>query len=634
MWLLSIAQMLTVVAAGTQSGLAAGHESVSPPEPISTRQTYFAIPFEIEQVDHPSLGAAEIQLWVSRDRGGTWQHETSVAPTTKHFLFRAPSDGEYWFAVRTRDHAGNFRPQVINNSGLRVVVDTQAPSLSIDAQRGSAGQIVAKWKIDEARIKPDTFKLLYRAGGSQQWETVAVDPASFKTDGTTSSGEAIWWAPAGQGRVEIRVEVADAAGNPNVSHAQVTTVASAAPPSDMTAQVRPTNPPLQTSQQDWQASPGQNPWGNQNQNSYSPGLPSQSGPSSYDTQNQGYGGGSMSMAGDSGASMNYPSGTNSDYSGSSQSYGNQSPSNHSSWASDHSAYGGGDDRPSIGSVAAQPSPPYHSQYQPGMGTSLANNSQAPDAQGQSNAYGQSNTQGSMAYNSANQSTANPTVSRTVNSNLFDIEYSNPAQYMAVGKVELWGSRDGGATWKSFGYDSDSRSPMLARVPGEGTYGFKVVFHPSHGAPAQPPRRGQSPDMVIRVDMTRPETRLLGVSRSPNGSNEFVIRWQAADLQLADAPISLYFSDVSTNQWRAIATGLPNSGEYRWNPTAGLPPQVQIRIEAQDRAGNIASVETSNPIQLARNSQPQSQQPSYDVEIQNVRPVGQSQQTPPRRYYIR
>lgn len=627
MWLLSIAQMLTVVAAGTQPGFTAGHESVSPPEPISTRQTYFAIPFEIEQVDHPSLGAAEIQLWVSRDRGATWQHETSVAPTTKQFLFRAPSDGEYWFAVRTRDHAGNFRPQVINNSGLRVIVDTQAPSLTIDAQRGSAGQIVAKWKIDEARIKPDTFKLLYRTGGSQQWETVAVDPANFKTDGTTSSGEAIWWAPAGQGRVEIRVEVADAAGNPNVSHAQVTTVASPVPPSDMTAQVRPNNPPLQTSQQDWQASPAQNPWGKQNQNGYSPGQPSPSGPSSHDTQNQGYGGGPMSMAGDSVANRNDSSGTSSDYSGGSQSYGNQSPSNHSSWGGDHSTYGG-DNRPSIASVAAQPSPPYQSQYKPDTETSQLNDSHS------SGYYGQSTTSGSMSYNSAEHPTTNPTVSRTVNSNLFEIEYSNPTQYMAVGRVELWGTRDGGLSWKSFGYDSDSRSPMLARVPEEGTYGFKVVFHPSHGAPAQPPRRGQSPDIVICVDLTRPEARLLGVSPSPNGSNEFVIRWQAADTQLADAPISLYFSDVSTNQWRVIATGLPNSGEYRWNPPAGLPPQVQIRIEAEDRAGNIASVETRNPIQLVRNPQPQSQQPSYNVEIQNVRPVGQSRQTPPRRYYIR
>lgn len=223
--------------------------------------------------------------------------------------------------------------------------------------------------------------------------------------------------------------------------------------------------------------------------------------------------------------------------------------------------------------------------------------------------------------------------RIVNTKLFEIEYTNPPQPMTVGRVELWGTRDGGVNWQSFGYDSDSRSPMLARVPDEGTYGFKVVFHPMYGPPAQAPSRGEMPGTVIRVDLTRPDARLLGVDRSPSMPNQLSIRWQAADIQLADMPIALYYADAATGQWRLIAQGLQNSGEYRWNLPIGLPPEVQIRMEAHDRAGNVTTAETRNPIRLAEVPRTPAGTPSYSVEIQNVRPLGQTDQAPPRRYYI-
>ncbi len=684
MWLLSIAQILAVAATGAQPELVGGQSSGSLPDPISTRQTYFAIPFEIDQIDHPVLGAAEIQLYVSRDRGSTWQHETSVAPTTKQFLFRAPSDGQYWFAVRTRDRAGNFRPPIIDTPGLKVIIDTQAPSLTIDAQRGQAGEIIAKWKIDETNIKPETFKLQYRIAGSQQWETIAVDPAQFKTDGTTSSGEAVWWAPAGQGRVEIRVEVADTAGNPNVSHAQVTTVVSALP-SDNAMAPSPASPStLAAPQSDWQASPTQNAWVQQNTTGAQRAPISQQS-SGYEPYGQATGGGTASIAQDSVANPGYTPNANPAYSGGSapngydanrqgsaaRQYGadpyrtaqnppsptpqpsrdelpgsqfsqNAPPASQQTFSpydsqsgyvasrtpenngmrSGNSEYGT-HDRPAVGTVAAQPSPPYQSQYNPSRDTYPA-----PDRQS------------TGGYGPTGHGTPSPTPSssaattRTVNTKLFEIDYTNPPQPMTVGRVELWGTRDGGVTWQSFGYDSDSRSPMLARVSDEGTYGFKVAFHPMYGPPAQAPSQGEMPSTVVRVDLTRPDATLLGVDRTPSAPNQLSIRWQAADTQLADTPISLYYADAATGNWLPIAQGLQNSGEYRWKLPGGLPPEVQIRIEAHDRAGNVTRAETRDPIRLAEIPRVQGGTPPYSVEIQNVRPVGPADQAAPRRYYIR
>ena len=691
MWLLSIAQMLTLAATGAHPGVAVDQPGRNLPEPISTRQTYFAIPFEIDQVDHPVLGAAEVQLYTSRDRGVTWQHERSVPPTTKHFLFRAASDGEYWFAVRTRDRAGSFRPPLVNAPGLRVIVDTKAPALSIEAQRGQAGQIIAKWKIDEANIKPDTLKLQYRLGESNRWEDVALDVSKIQSDSAMSSGESTWWAPAGQGRIEIRAEIADAAGNRNVSHAQVTTMQAAAPPMDMMAHTQQNTVPPATPQNDWRASAGQTAGSQPSAYSNQPG-PAQ-GPSSYQPYSQGYGSpqgqgssqdygnGATQMAAEPVSQPNYGTGTNSNYSpgagasgydpgregtrrsgygvdpdmtaqnsagtvpptqspgqtsygqyaqnsqpqqvSSPSGYGSQyTPEANSSWASNGSH--GRLDHTGMGSVAAQPAPAYQSQYSPGGATSQQRDRQQSNGYGSNTGYGPSGPKPSAK--------ARPT--RTVNTNLVEIAYSNPPQPLAVGRVEVWGTRDGGNTWKSFGFDSDSRSPMIARVPDEGVYGFSVVFHPIHGQPAQAPRRGQDPDVVIRVDLTRPDARLTGIDQVPNRPNELAIRWQASDVQLADAPISLYYADATTGQWRLIAQDLENSGSYRWNLPAGLPPKVQIRVDAKDMAGNIASEETRNPVQLAAKPDTQRGVAPYSVEIQDVQPIGQTGQAGPRRYFIR
>ncbi len=711
MWLLSIAQMLTVVATGAQPGMSAGQAVGNEPDPIPTRQTYFAIPFEIDQMDHPTLGAAEIQLFVSRDRGGTWQHETSVSPTTKNFLFRAPNDGEYWFAVRTRDKAGNLRPPLINAPGLRVVVDTQAPTLSIEAQRGPAGQIIAKWKIDEANIKPETLKLQYRGGEGQPWEDVAVDLSKMQTDAAASSGESIWWAPAGQGRIEIRVEVADAAGNRNVSHAQVMTVASAAPPANGIAQAPETAAPSAGYEANWQASSNQSA-SSQQTNDSTGSAPAQTSPA-YDPYQQGYGSGAAQTASERLSGSSYNPDANSSYSTGGGMPGYDSPGASSSGSdygvdpnttaqnpqssaaapsqpSGRSQYGqygqsepsqpqqqygqytqnkqpesqydqyaqnqpsqpqqqygqypsqpgygsqettepyetqtnrsgyGTQDRSGAGTVAAQPAPAYQSQYDPRGATTQGNDRPTVNGYGSSSDYG----------SSTQRSTGPAAPQRTVNTSLFEIDYTNPPQPLAVGRVELWGTRDGGVTWQSYGFDSDSRSPMLARVPNEGTYGFHVVFHPMHGQRAQPPQRGQTPDMLICVDLTRPNTQVVGVEQSRDG---LTIRWLAADARLADTPITLKYADAATGQWRVIAQNVDNSGSYRWTLPIGLPPEVQIRVEARDTAGNVATAETHRPIRLAKAPGARSGPSQHSVEVQNVRPFGQSGQSGPQRYIIR
>ncbi len=63
----------------------------------------------------------------------------------------------------------------------------------------------------------------------------------------------------------------------------------------------------------------------------------------------------------------------------------------------------------------------------------------------------------------------------VNSRSFDLEYDvEGVGPSGIARVELWGTRDGGRSWSSYGIDNDNRSPIRANVDGEGLYGFRIV----------------------------------------------------------------------------------------------------------------------------------------------------------------
>jgi hypothetical protein len=207
--------------------------------------------------------------------------------------------------------------------------------------------------------------------------------------------------------------------------------------------------------------------------------------------------------------------------------------------------------------------------------------------------------------------------RMVNSRSFDLEYEvdgvGPA---GIAKVELWGTRDGGKTWKSYGIDSDNRSPIRATVEGEGLYGFRVAVQSANGLGGLPPKPGDSPQMWVGVDLTKPTVRILGVEAGTGEhAGELLIRWQASDAAMASRPITLQFSDRPNGPWSIIAAGLENIGSYAWRPDNRAPDKIYLRIEARDEAGNTATFDTPEPTALDR---------IFPAgRIREVRPAGQA-----------
>jgi hypothetical protein len=191
--------------------------------------------------------------------------------------------------------------------------------------------------------------------------------------------------------------------------------------------------------------------------------------------------------------------------------------------------------------------------------------------------------------------------RMVNSKTFDLDYEvEGVGPSGIAKVELWGTRDGGRTWTSYGVSKDNRSPIRANVEGEGLYGFRITVQSGNGLGGSRPHSGDAPDMWVMVDLTKPVVRLIDATAGdgPN-SGALLIRWQASDAALAARPITILFSDRPGGQWSIIAAGLENTGQYAWRPDSRAPDQIYLRIEARDEAGNIGVFQMAQPIAVDR-----------------------------------
>lgn len=218
--------------------------------------------------------------------------------------------------------------------------------------------------------------------------------------------------------------------------------------------------------------------------------------------------------------------------------------------------------------------------------------------------------------------------RPVNSRLFELEFDVDSMDPAtISHVELWGTRDGGRSWRSISMHQGGRSPILAKADEEGIYGYRVVVHGRSGA-SRTPQPGDPPDIWIRVDLTKPVARITSAEEGAGPeAGHLIITWTAEDVELADEPVSLAYGPRQGGPWTTIAKELPNSGRYVWPRLADAPGPIYLRLEVRDAAGNAAEFETNQPVVLDR-APPK-------VHIREVRPLSDaSGQAAPRRYIFR
>ncbi|WP_298868535.1 hypothetical protein [uncultured Gimesia sp.] len=190
-----------------------------PSAPVYTSKTQFRIPYHYDQAEIDRLGAREIRLYASTDRGVSWNHLKSVSPQARKFPFEATQDGEYWFSVRTLDSKNQLHPSGrVFEPGLRVVIDTTPPQLDLDLRQISPGKVQLVWNAEDQNLDPTKLVLEYSQNGSQNWQRVIVAPHR--------KGQTTWSISQG-GVVAVRGMIKDHANNIGNSQKKIRVVAAA-----------------------------------------------------------------------------------------------------------------------------------------------------------------------------------------------------------------------------------------------------------------------------------------------------------------------------------------------------------------------------------------------------------------------
>jgi hypothetical protein len=553
------------------------------PPPVYSRVASFTIPFSVTQPDAQPL---EVLLFVSHDYGANWVLYSRQPATLGQFAFRTNQDGDYWFASRTHpigtvvSAGATFRPE------LRVIVDTLEPRLDVQAALTPTGEIQVHWQAVDDAIAPDTLKIQYQEAIGRPYRPVSA-PAGQPSARNTVAGQATWQVEPGSYFVSIRVEIQDRAGNA----AEV--IRRLIVPAALNAGTRP--PAGQA-----EAGVPPDPMAN-----YGMAEEPASPPAPFVEQEV-----QKPRTADSPQPITWPSDDQQSRDHASDPFGPQTS--------------GAGSKPS----AATRNPATSSADEAETETSARENDGETDAaQGQAagrvearevassggrllddtaNRSGeQDETPSAPVPHTPSDSAATGTLPtgerpRMTRSKRFNLDYSVDAVGPAgVEKVELWVTRNGGLDWDLGWVDEDRTSPLLVEVEEEGVYGFRLVIVGKNGLASQSPGPGDLADLWIGVDSTQPTVEITSaVYGDEEHAGQLEIRWNAADVHLANRPITLSFSDQQDGPWTTIAASLPNTGQYFWRVDSRVPAQFYLRIQARDEAGNMAVHHLKEPLQSA------------------------------------
>ncbi|MEZ6102938.1 MAG: hypothetical protein R3E01_28685 [Pirellulaceae bacterium] len=587
------------------------------PTPLFTRQALFMIPFQVATVSSGHEPSSEIVLYVSGDRGQTWQEYQRQPPDTGRFSFRAGADGEFWFQVRTQNDASS--PPVANQGAeLIVIVDTEQPQLQFECVADSDGNLVARWLANDVYLDANSFALDYRFGDAANWQRAAsaIETASPSPNGWAAQTS---WRPEGEGStVTVRAQISDRSGNSTVVQRQV-----------LLTNTGPSDGQLSLAAIPSATSPAT-----------ASGGPALGGPPSVVRTNPGF-------AGQAGSPRSTALGT---LSGRPQPPKALSPNDESlpsytpfSLAPNSQRQPPGflqnrsNNAPPVAPLPAElPTPPPltpHAESSFGTGPSVAtpspvadpNTPQMPAAAAPGlqpipeltslGTVPDPSTVGRPPIASpsptptgldAKQAIATPeglqreplpANRKLCNSRRFRLDYDvDAAGASGVARVELWYTRDNGMSWRHYGDDPDKLSPFMVEVNEDGLYGFRLVIHPQEGLSMSAPESGEDPDMWIQVDATLPLARITS-ARYGTGINlgQLQLLWQASDYNLSQNPITISYSDAPNGPWTPIAEGVANTGHYTWQVDGRVPRQLYLRLQVRDDAGNIGEDRLRDPI---------------------------------------
>ncbi|MCU0878452.1 MAG: hypothetical protein MUF06_11760 [Pirellulaceae bacterium] len=620
------------------------------PPPYVTQQREVEIPFTVKPGTTPETQPVEVRVFVSWDRGQSWHFFEKKRPEEGRFRFRPTQDGEFWFATQTVDKSGQPDSGQPRQPQLRLVIDTTKPQLLAQVAVPRAGEVTLDWSAADVSLNPNSLKIEYQDAASDgPWQTVKIDPQSVNSSAGQLAGRTVFRPEVASRSINLRAEVADAAGNMAyfaqrislMPPAPLGTAANAAPPPDRTAtrwpeqnsfvnpgsdqtlladsgRQRPTDPATgeltgdaslagRTATRDSLPAPinelgvVNNPFARQDRlvsarpTTMTPTRPATMTPAAPITAE------ALPPPPDvaSGEPLIDPLPTSDQVERPDvvELPEVERPADPPPMSSPLAGLPAGE-RPAAERPPFEPAPPEEIRTQDLPAEPL------PAPRYESSPLSRPDVApgpDSEPFPSPAESVAPPVGSRPrlTSSRRFSLEYDiESVGPEGVSEVELWGTSDGGRTWIKWGSDPDKQSPFDVEVNGEANYGFRIVIIGRNGLATSAPRAGDAADIWVGIDLTRPKGRLLSAQYGQGpAAGKLDIRWEASDAHLTERPITLSISDRPDGPFTPIAAGLPNSGQYYWEFDPRSPRLIFLRLEIRDEAGNVAIDQLTEPIKV-------------------------------------
>ena len=168
----------------------------------------------------------------------------------------------------------------------------------------------------------------------------------------------------------------------------------------------------------------------------------------------------------------------------------------------------------------------------------------------------------------------------------------------VSRVAVYITEDGGANWFLYGDDPDRQSPVEVGVPADGQYGFSFRVTSGVGLVSPPPQPNERPDVSLTVDTTPPELTMRPATLvSGDVPQEVLVQWSLSDANLSATPVTVSVATAPNGPWRPVATDIAGGGRYLWRVPQPAPPAAYFRVQAVDRAGNVAEASSVDPLPL-------------------------------------
>lgn len=184
---------------------------------VATKLKGFSIPFQMRQPQTDTSQFIEAQLYLSTDRGRTWQFYGKQSTDENEFPFTAEGDGEYWFSIKVLNRDRQLVPAGDPVPELKVIVDSIQPELELFVETDAAGRVICRWKANDPMLATNKFRMLYQSydqNGSPEngWTPVNVDLQGKARNGTYGD-QIAWWPKTQSDRIRVAVQIADQAGN-------------------------------------------------------------------------------------------------------------------------------------------------------------------------------------------------------------------------------------------------------------------------------------------------------------------------------------------------------------------------------------------------------------------------------------